>query len=118
MALEHESTANTEIDRAKDFIKVNTPKKVNQFIPDYLQKTIIEKLDQIEDEIRIHEAAITELNKAYMAHVNFLLRYNPFETGNLSQTVSVNTAPSPGADDAPGREEGHEKSITDSKGAC
>ena len=117
MALEQEHTANAEIDRAKNFIKINAPKKVNQFIPDYLQKTIIEKLDQIESEIRIHEEVITELNKAYMDHVNFLLRYNPFETGNLSQNVSVNIAPSPGTDPAPGREEGDEKSVKDSQAA-
>lgn len=113
MALEQEHTANAEIDRAKNFIKINAPKKVNQFIPDYLQKTIIEKLDQIESEIRIHEDAITELNKAYMDHVNFLLRYNPFETGNLSQDVSADIKEMPGAAGALGGEEDHEESVTD-----
>lgn len=113
MTLEQESTANAEVDKAEDFIKVNVSQKVNQYIPDYLQRTISEKLDQIENEIRQHEDAITELNKAYMAHVNFLLRYKPFETGNLSQDVSVDIAPSPGTDPVPGREEGYEKSVTD-----
>lgn len=108
MDLGHNVSANADSDRAKDnYVKLEIPQKVNQYIPDFLQKTVIQELDRIENEIRDHEEAIRQLNKSYMDHYNFLIKYNPFGTGDLSQEVSVNKGQSPGAD-APGREEEYE----------
>lgn len=108
MGLEHSVIANADNDKAKsNYIKLEAPKKVNQYIPDFLQKTVMQELDRIENEIRAHEDAINELKKSYMDHYNFLIRYNPFGTGNLSQKVSLDKGQSPGAS-APGREEEHE----------
>ncbi len=111
MGTEHNDSVNADNDRAQsNYVKIETPQKVNQFIPDFLQRTVIQELDRIENEIREHEEAIKQLNKSYTDHYNFLIRYNPFGTGNLSQNVSADNGQSPGAD-APGREEGHEKSV-------
>lgn len=107
MDFEHNVTVNADNDRVRsNYVKLETPQKVNQYIPDFLQKTVMQELDRIENEIRDHEEAIKELKKSYMDHYNFLIKYNPFGTGNLSQTVSLDTVQSPGAG-APGREEEH-----------
>ena len=99
MGLEHSVSVNADNDKAKsNYIKLEAPQKVNQYIPDFLQKTVMQELDRIESEIRDHEDAINELKKSYM---------DPFGTGNLSQNVSLDKGQSPGAS-APGREEEHE----------
>ena len=48
-----------------------------------------------------------------MAHANFLMRYNPFGAGNLSQDASADIKVSPGAAGVPGGEEEHEKDVAD-----
>lgn len=108
--------ANAGNDKAQEgHVEIIAPQKVNKYIPDFLQNTIMEKLKQIDDEIRIHENALKELNREYMAHANFLMRYNPFGAGYLSQDASVNIKVSPGAAGAPGGEEEHEKDVADPK---
>lgn len=71
--------------------------KVSQFIPDYIQKSISEQMDKIDNEIRAHEERIRELSDLYTAHARFLERYSPFEQGNLSQCCSDNIANGSGA---------------------
>lgn len=101
-------------DKAKsNRVQIITPQRINKYMPDFLESTIREKLEQIEDEIRSHEEAIRDLNKQYTALVNFWMRYNPFETGNLSQDVSADIKEMPGAAGALGGEEDHEESVTD-----
>ena len=46
-------------------IVVKVPPKVNEFIPDYIQQTIMDELDRINGEILRHEEAIRELEKLY-----------------------------------------------------
>ncbi len=101
--------ATTDRDRV---VGIEPDPKVSRYIPDYIQKTIMEQLDKLEHEIHQHEESIRELEALYMAHVHFLEHYSPFETGNLSQDVSIDKALSPGVS-APGREGGqvHEESL-------
>ena len=81
-------------------------KEASQFIPDWLQDTIVRQMEEIDDEIRHHEEAIKELNKLYVAHANFLEKYSPFEQRNLSQECSLDKLISPGVlPQAEGREE-------------
>lgn len=103
-----------DYDKAKsNRVQIIAPQKINTNMPDFLENMIREKLEHIDDEIRTHEEAIKELNKQYTTLVNFWMRYNPFETGNLSQDVSMDIKKSPGAA-APGGEEAHEENIADS----
>lgn len=65
--------------------------QVSNYIPDYIQKTIIEAMDKIEDEILKHQEAIKSLEALYTSHANFLKRYSPFDPdGDLSQ-ISLST---------------------------
>lgn len=66
--------------------------EVSNYIPDFIQKTIIEQMDRIEAEILKHEEAITSLEALYISHANFLKRYSPLapDDGNLSQ-MSLST---------------------------
>lgn len=77
-------TANTDKDKV---VEIAPELKVSQYIPDCIQKTVMEALDNIEIEIRQHEDAIKELEKLYSAHAHFLEHYSPFgPDGDLSQT--------------------------------
>ena len=86
--------------------------EVNNHIPDYIQKTILEGMERIEAEIRKHEEAVRELESLYISHANFLKRYSPFVSeGDLSQ-IELTTAPeSPEAMPPAERREKDEKSI-------
>lgn len=87
-------------------IKIEQPQKVSEYIPDWLQTTIIKQMDEIDGEIRKHEDAIKELNALYVAHANFLQHYSPFEQRNLSQECSIDMIQSPEAlPQAEGRDE-------------
>ena len=78
---------------------------VNNHIPDYIQKTIIEGMERIEAEIQKHQEAVDQLERLYMSHANFLKRYSPFiSEGDLSQ-ITLTTSASPEGS-ASGREEG------------
>lgn len=95
-------------------IKVEENKEASQFIPDWLQDTIVRQMEQIDTEIRHHEDAIKELNKLYVAHANFLEKYSPFEQRNLSQECSLDKFISPEAlPQAEGREEYDGRSDSD-----
>ena len=78
-------------------IEIIQQPKVSEFIPDFLQQTIVKQMDEIDEQIRGHEEAIKELNKLYTAHANFLQKYSPFEQGNLSHKCSVDMVVSPEA---------------------
>lgn len=87
-------------------IKIEKPKEVSEFIPDWLQETIVRQMEEIDEEIRKHEEVIRELNDLYTKHANFLVTYSPFEQRNLSQECSFNILPSPEAlPQAEGRDE-------------
>lgn len=101
-------TAKAGNDKAEQ--KVSIQKSIN-YEPDDLQRTTMELMARIDHQIQVHEEAIRKLNEAYMAYARFLMNYDPFETGNLSQSVSADMESSPGAADAPGREEDNGESI-------
>lgn len=103
MQKEIENAAITDNDKAH--IRVDAPVKVSEYIPDFIQTTIVDAMENIDKEIRQHEDAIKELSALYVAHANFLERYSPFETGNLSQDVSIDMSINPKAS-ALGREGG------------
>lgn len=107
MVLRDKLTAKAGNDRAER--KAYLP-DMSRYEPDQLQRTTMDLMARIDHQIMVHEEAIKKLNEAYMAYANFLKTYNPFETGNLSQTVSADNVQSPGAC-APGREEADEQSI-------
>lgn len=107
----------TEVRTAENSIKteythrvgIRPELQVSNYIPDYIQKTIIEGMDKIEAEIYKHQEAVKELEALYRSHANFLKRYSPFDSiGDLSQ-IELTTAPkSPEADEPPaeGRTDG------------
>ena len=107
MLSEDRLTAKAENDRAK---LENIGHNKSKFEPDELQRTTMALMARIDHQIMVHEEAIKKLNEAYKVYAKFLKTYNPFETGNLSQTVSADNVQSPGAC-APGREEADEQSI-------
>ena len=74
-----------------------TQKEVSQYMPDWLQNTIIKQMEEIDTEIRKHENAIKELSKLYTAHAVFLENYSPFEQRDLSHCSSLNMLISPEA---------------------
>ena len=94
-------------------IEVKVPPKVNKYIPDYIQQTIMDELDRINDEIYRHEKAIKDLESLYTAPVRYLETYSPFSSGNLSQNeLLIKQSP-----EALPQEEGggkNEQSIRDS----
>lgn len=78
---------------------------VNNHIPDYIQKTILEGMERIEAEIQKHEEAKRQLEALYISHANFLKRYSPFiSQGDLSQ-IELTTAPKSPEAQVSGREE-------------
>lgn len=108
MDSEDRQTAKAGNDKVKRKVSLQD---ISKFEPDDLQRTTMDLMTRIDHQIQVHEEAIRKLNEAYMAYANFLMNYDPFETGNLSQIVSADSEQSPGAADALGREEGDEQSI-------
>lgn len=84
---------NTEKTECTGKVTILPDIEVNNHIPDYIQKTILEGMERIEAEIRKHEDAVRELENLYISHANFLKRYSPFiSQGDLSQ-IELTTAP-------------------------
>ena len=95
-------------------VEIKRREKVSEYIPDFLQQTIVKQMDEIDEQIRQHEEAIKELDKLYTAHANFLQTYSPFERGNFSQRCSIDKATSPEAlPQAERRSECEESIITE-----
>lgn len=107
MSTEVLEAKNTEKTECSGRVEVLPEIVVNNHIPDYIQKTIIEGMERIEAEIHKHMDAVQELEALYRSHANFLKRYSPFiSEGDLSQ-IELTTAPkSPEEYQASGREEG------------
>ncbi len=88
--LNAENTVKTE---CTDRVTILPVPEVNNHIPDYIQKTILEGMERIEAEIQKHEEAKRHLEALYISHANFLKRYSPFiSEGDLSQ-IELTTAP-------------------------
>lgn len=80
-------------------IGIRPEMEVSNYIPDYIQKTIIEQMDRIEAEILKHQEAIRSLEALYSSHANFLKRYSPFDPdGDLSQMTLSTGIKSPEAE--------------------
>ena len=80
-------------------IGIRPDMEVSNYIPDYIQKTIIEQMDRIEAEILKHQEAIRSLEALYSSHANFLKRYSPFDPdGDLSQMTLSTGIKSPEAE--------------------
>lgn len=96
---------NTEKTECSDRVKILPEPEVNNHIPDYIQKTILEGMERIEAEIQKHEEAKRHLEALYISHANFLKRYSPFiSEGDLSQ-IELTTAPKSPEAQVSGREE-------------
>lgn len=79
-------------------IGIRPEMEVSNYIPDFIQKTIIEQMDRIEAEILKHQEAIRSLEALYTSHANFLKRYSPFDPdGDLSQITLSTGITSPEA---------------------
>lgn len=78
-------------------IKIEQPPKVSEFIPDWLQQTIMRQMEEIDKEIHKHEEELRRLNDLYSKHAHFLVTYSPFEHRNISQECSFYITPSPEA---------------------
>lgn len=103
----------TEVLKAKNAVKTECTDRVdilpepvvNNHIPDYIQKTILEGMERIEAEIQKHQEAVDQLERLYISHANFLKRYSPFiSEGDLSQ-IELTTAPKSPEAEVSGREE-------------
>ena len=100
------STENTEKTKYIGKVDITPEPIVNNHIPDYIQKTILEGMERIEAEIAKHQAAVDQLERLYVSHANFLKRYSPFiSEGDLSQ-IELTTAPKRPEAESSGREEG------------
>ena len=96
---------NTEKTKYMGKVDITPEPVVNNHIPDYIQKTILEGMERIEAEIAKHQAVVDQLERLYVSHANFLKRYSPFiSEGDLSQ-IELTTSKSPEGS-ASGREEG------------
>lgn len=78
-------------------VKIIQQQKVSEYIPDFIQQTIVKQMEEIDEQIKQHEEAIKELDKIYTAHANFLQRYSPFGARDISQDCPVDTVESPEA---------------------
>ena len=96
---------NTEKTECSGRVEILPEIVVNNHIPDYIQKTIIEGMERIEAEIQKHQEAVDQLERLYISHANFLKRYSPFiSEGDLSQ-IELTIAPKSPEGSASGREE-------------